>query len=94
MPQRGSRARWRRNRRAPGIYKDDELDFAGTCVGIVERERLMDGSRVEVGDAIVGMPSAGVHANGSRSCAGSQLEDYDGEDLLAPTRLYLDDVRP
>ncbi len=48
----------------PGIYKEAELDFAGTCVGIVERERLIDGSRIEVGDAIVGLPSAGVHANG------------------------------
>ncbi len=78
----------------PGIYKDDELDFAGTCVGIVERERLIDGSRIEVGDAIVGLPSAGVHANGFTLVRRIlELEDYDGEDLLAPTRLYLDDVR-
>ena len=78
----------------PGIYKDDELDFAGTCVGIVERERLIDGSRIEVGDAIVGMPSAGVHANGFTLVRRIlELEDYDGEDLLAPTRLYLHDVR-
>ncbi|MDQ3381895.1 MAG: phosphoribosylformylglycinamidine cyclo-ligase [Actinomycetota bacterium] len=78
----------------PGIYRDDELDFAGTCVGIVGRERLIDGSRIEEGDAVVGMPSAGVHANGFtlvRRILG--LEDYGGEDLLAPTRLYLDDVR-
>ncbi len=78
----------------PGIYREEELDFAGTCVGIVERERVIDGSRIEAGDAIVGFPSTGVHANGftlvRRVLEG---EDYAGEDLLAPTRLYLDDVR-
>jgi phosphoribosylformylglycinamidine cyclo-ligase len=78
----------------PGIYRDEELDFAGTCVGIVERERLIDGSRIEAGDAIVGLPSAGVHANGFTLVRRVlEHEDYDGEDLLAPTRLYLHDVR-
>jgi phosphoribosylformylglycinamidine cyclo-ligase len=78
----------------PGIYREGELDFAGTCVGIVAREALIDGSTVAEGDAIVGLPSSGVHANGFtlvRSVV--ELEDYTGEDLLAPTRLYLDDVR-
>jgi len=78
----------------PGIYREDELDFAGTCVGIVERDKLVDGSRIEAGDLVVGFPSAGVHANGFtlvRSVLA--LEDYAGDDLLAPTRLYLDDVR-
>jgi phosphoribosylformylglycinamidine cyclo-ligase len=78
----------------PGIYREDELDFAGTCIGLVERDHLVDGSRVEAGDVVLGFPSAGVHANGFtlvRSIL--ELEDYDGADLLAPTRLYLDDVR-
>jgi phosphoribosylformylglycinamidine cyclo-ligase len=78
----------------PGVYREGELDFAATCVGIVERGSLIDGSRIEAGDAIVGFPSAGVHANGFslvRRVLAS--EDYDGDDLLAPTRLYLDDVR-
>ena len=78
----------------PGIYKDDELDFAGTCVGIVERDRLIDGSQIDVGDLVVGFASAGVHANGFTLVRRVlELEDYDGADLLAPTRLYLDDVR-
>jgi phosphoribosylformylglycinamidine cyclo-ligase len=78
----------------PGIYRDDELDFAGTCVGIVERDRVIDGSRIEEGDAIVGFSSAGVHANGFTLVRRVlEHEDYTGEDLLAPTRLYLDDVR-
>ena len=78
----------------PGIYREDELDFAGTCVGRVERARLLDGSAIQEGDAVVGLPSAGVHANGftlvRRVLAD---EDYAGDDLLAPTRLYLDEVR-
>ena len=78
----------------PGIYREDELDFAGTCVGIVDRERVIDGSRIEAGDAVVGLPSAGVHANGFTLVRRIlELEDYAGEDLLAPTRLYVDDVR-
>jgi phosphoribosylformylglycinamidine cyclo-ligase len=77
----------------PGIYREGELDFAGTCVGVVEREDVIDGSRIEEGDAIVGFPSAGVHANGFTLVRRVlEEEDYDGEDLLAPTRLYLDDV--
>jgi phosphoribosylformylglycinamidine cyclo-ligase len=78
----------------PGIYRDDELDFAGTCVGVVERERVIDGSAVVAGDIVIGLPSAGVHANGFTLVRQIlEREDYDGEDLLAPTRLYLDDVR-
>jgi phosphoribosylformylglycinamidine cyclo-ligase len=78
----------------PGIYQEQELDFAGTCVGVVERENVIDGSRVEAGHAVVGLPSAGVHANGFTLVRRVlELEDYEGEDLLAPTRCYLDDVR-
>jgi len=78
----------------PGIYRDDELDFAGTCVGIVSEERVIDGSIVDEGDVVVGFASAGAHANGFtlvRSVI--EVEDYRGDDLLAPTRLYLDHVR-
>jgi phosphoribosylformylglycinamidine cyclo-ligase len=78
----------------PGVYRDAELDFAGTCVGVVERDALIDGSKVSVGDSIVGLASSGVHANGFTLVRRILEEDeYDGEDLLAPTRLYLDDVR-
>jgi phosphoribosylformylglycinamidine cyclo-ligase len=78
----------------PGTYREGELDFAGTCVGIVDRDRVLDGARVQAGDYVVGLPSAGVHANGFTLVrAILELEDYDGPDLLAPTRLYLDDVR-
>ncbi|MBA2359235.1 MAG: phosphoribosylformylglycinamidine cyclo-ligase [Actinobacteria bacterium] len=78
----------------PGIYREGELDFAGTCVGLVERADLIDGSRVEAGDVVLGLPSAGLHANGFslvRRLVGDG--DFDADLLLAPTRLYLDEVR-
>ncbi len=78
----------------PGIYREGELDFAGTCVGIVEPGLLIDGSLIREGDLVVGFPSAGVHANGFTLVRRVlEQENYDGEDLLAPTRLYLDEVR-
>jgi phosphoribosylformylglycinamidine cyclo-ligase len=78
----------------PGVYRDGELDFAATCVGVAERDALVDGSLVEAGDAVLGLPSAGVHANGFTLVRRVlEDEDYDGPDLLAPTNLYLADVR-
>jgi len=78
----------------PGVYREGELDFAATCVGIVDRDRVIDGSRVTEGDVVIGLPSAGVHANGFTLVRRVlELEDYEGDDLLAPTRLYLEDVR-
>src|SRR5215210_4001011 len=78
----------------PDVYRSGELDFAATCVGVVERDRLIDGSAVQEGDAVIGLPSAGVHANGFTLVRRVlEEENYEGDDLLAPTRLYLDDVR-
>ena len=76
----------------PGIYAEGELDFAGTCVGIVDEP--LTGATIEAGDVVVGFASAGVHANGfTLARRVLEVEDYDGEDLLAPTRLYLDVAR-
>jgi phosphoribosylformylglycinamidine cyclo-ligase len=78
----------------PDVYRAGELDFAAACVGLVGQDDLIDGSRVEPGDAVIGFPSAGVHANGFTLVRRVlEEEDYDGPDLLAPTRLYLDEVR-
>ncbi|HKT43484.1 MAG TPA: phosphoribosylformylglycinamidine cyclo-ligase [Gaiellaceae bacterium] len=78
----------------PDVYREDELDFAATCVGVVEREALIDGTAIEAGDVVIGFPSAGVHANGFTLVRRVlEIEDYDGDDLLAPTRLYLDVAR-
>jgi phosphoribosylformylglycinamidine cyclo-ligase len=78
----------------PGIYRDSELDFAGTCVGVLDRRDLIDGSRCEAGDVVIGLPSSGLHTNGFslvRNLVGD--DDFDADLLLAPHRLYLDDVR-
>jgi phosphoribosylformylglycinamidine cyclo-ligase len=78
----------------PGIYREDEIDFCGTCVGVVERGRVIDGSRIEHGDVVVGFASAGIHANGF-SLVRRLVGDgpFDAELLLPPTRLYLPEVR-
>jgi phosphoribosylformylglycinamidine cyclo-ligase len=78
----------------PGVYRENELDFAGTCVGIVDRDRLIDGTRCEPGDVVVGFPSDGIHTNGFslvRTLVGD--DDFDAELLLTPHRLYLEEVR-
>ena len=76
----------------PGIYREGELDFAGTCVGVVAEP--LDGSAIEAGDAVLGFASAGLHANGFTLVRKVlDEEDYDGPDLLSPTRLYLDVAR-
>ena len=78
----------------PGIYRGEELDFAGACVGLVRKADLIDGSRCESGDVVIGLPSSGLHANGFtlvRSLVGDG--EFDADLLLPPTRLYLEDVR-
>ena len=78
----------------PGVYREEELDFAGTCVGIVDRDELIDGSRCEPGDLVLGLPSSGLHTNGFslvRALVGDGA--FDADLLLTPHRLYLDDVR-
>jgi phosphoribosylformylglycinamidine cyclo-ligase len=78
----------------PSVYREGELDFAGTCVGLVHRSDLIDGSRCRPGDVVIGLPSTGVHTNGYslvRAVVGD--EPFDADLLLAPHRLYLDEVR-
>jgi phosphoribosylformylglycinamidine cyclo-ligase len=78
----------------PGIYRDEEIDFCGTVVGIVERDRLIDGSRARAGDAVLGLHSAGIHCNGFslvRRIVGE--DDFDADLLLPPTVCYLEQVR-
>ena len=90
----------------PGMYGDGEYDIAGFTCGVVERERLIDGSKVKVGDVLVGIASTGVHSNGF-SLVRKIVEDngFDlhaphaylgdkplGEVLLTPTRIYVKQV--
>ena len=74
----------------PGVYRADELDFAGTCVGVVDRDDVIDGSRCTSGDVVVGLPSNGLHTNGFSLVR--TIGDLPTE-FLAPHRLYLDEVR-
>lgn len=78
----------------PGIYREGEIDFCGTVVGLVERDRLIDGSRVVPGDVVLGLASSGIHCNGFslvRRIVGDG--DVDADLLLPPTVCYLDEVR-
>ena len=92
----------------PGFYADGEYDIAGFIVGVVERERIIDGRAIVPGDALIGIPSAGLHTNGY-SLARRVLFDVCGllpdtfvpelgatvgDALLAPHRSYLNAVRP
>jgi len=79
----------------PGVYGRHEYDIAGFCVGVVERRRLLDGSGVREGDAIIGLASSGVHANGFslvRAALGpAGLRRWKAR-LLRPTRIYVQPV--
>ena len=78
----------------PDVYMPDEIDFVGTCVGLVARADLIDGSGISAGDVVLGLPSSGLHANGFtlvRRLIGD--EDFDADLLLAPTRCYHGDLR-
>jgi phosphoribosylformylglycinamidine cyclo-ligase len=80
----------------PDMYAHGEYDLAGFCVGAVERERLIDGTGIASGDAIIGIASSGPHSNGysliRRVLEAAQPAAIDGmpagERLLAPTRIY------
>ena len=87
----------------PGVYQPGELDLVGSIVGLVDRAHVINGSRIQRGDAIVGLPSSGLHTNGY-SLARRVLDNLDwnellpelngniGEALLAMHRSYLDPV--
>lgn len=84
----------------PSIYKEGEYDLAGFAVGIVKRKNRIDGSRIEKGDLLIGLPSSGVHSNGF-SLIHSFVKDLGekiggktlGEILLTPTRIYVKEVQ-
>ncbi|GAB4148708.1 MAG: phosphoribosylformylglycinamidine cyclo-ligase [Planctomycetaceae bacterium] len=88
----------------PGLYQPGDFDMAGFCVGIVERDQLIDGSKIQPGDVLIGIPSAGFHSNGF-SLIRQVVFDHAGLDihdtvpelnrtvadvLLEPTRIYTD----
>ena len=90
----------------PGFYPEDEYDLAGFTVGVVDKKKIIDNSRMEAGDVIVALPSSGVHSNGfSLVRRVFKVETADltsprtelngrplGETLLAPTKIYVKPV--
>src|SRR6195256_3894050 len=82
----------------PGFYAEGEYDLAGFCVGVVEKSRILDGSRVRATDVILGIASTGLHSNGF-SLARTVLLEHAGlrfegkllDELLAPTAIYAKD---
>lgn len=81
----------------PGVMAEDALDVAGFALGVVEREAIVDGTRVAVGDRVIGLAASGLHSNGF-SLVRRVVERAGGlaaapADLLAPTAIYVDDVR-
>ena len=92
----------------PGLYKEGEYDLAGFCVGLVDREKIIDGRDVSEGDAVIGLMSSGLHSNGFSLARKvifevAELKPEDrpqelggltvGEALLTPTRIYTKQVK-
>jgi phosphoribosylformylglycinamidine cyclo-ligase len=80
----------------PGLLREAEFDICGFGVGAVDRPRVIDGSRIAPGDAVIGLPSTGVHSNGF-SLARHVLPEFETDIelarvLLTPTRIYVPEV--
>ena len=86
----------------PGLYAENEYDLAGFCVGIVDKEKMIDSSRIQVGDKVIGIASSGVHSNGFSlvrkvfEVNEENLKEYReelgetlGEALIRPTKIYI-----
>ena len=93
----------------PGMYSEGEYDIAGFTVGVVEKSKLIDGSKVRAGDVLVGIASSGVHSNGfslvrkalfekAGYTVDTVLDELDGEKLgdvlLTPTKIYVKALSP
>jgi len=83
----------------PGMYQPGDYDVAGFCVGIVEKDQIIDGSNIKPGNKIIALPSSGFHSNGFslvRKVFPNFEEEFEGkplyETLLVPTRLYYKDI--
>jgi phosphoribosylformylglycinamidine cyclo-ligase len=84
----------------PGMYQPNDYDIAGFCVGVAERDALIDGTTVSEGDVIIGLPSSGLHSNGfslARKLFTDTEQQLEGQSisslLLEPTRLYINPIR-
>lgn len=86
----------------PGFYPEDEYDVAGFAVGIVDKQKIIDGKKIKEGDKLIGLASSGIHSNGYSlvrkllNPTSKKLEEYVqafgstlGEELLKPTKIYV-----
>ncbi|MBZ9690930.1 phosphoribosylformylglycinamidine cyclo-ligase [Clostridium sp. M14] len=80
----------------PGFYDEGEYDMAGFAVGIVDKEKIINGSRIKEGDKLIGIASSGIHSNGYslvRKIFTDLNEDFNGEEvwktLITPTKIYV-----
>lgn len=90
----------------PGFYNNNEYDIAGFCVGVVDKEKIINGADITEGDYIIGLPSSGIHSNGyslvrkivfekknlNPDTYFEELNCTIGEELLKPTRIYVNPV--
>ena len=89
----------------PGFYAKNEYDMAGFAVGVVDREKIINGKNIVEGDVIIGLPSSGIHSNGyslvrkiffffETSCKEfvTSLNETLGETLLKPTKIYVKEI--
>lgn len=79
----------------PGMYAPGEYDLAGFCVGVVDKDRIIDGTAIKPGDAVIGLQSNGIHSNGyslvRAVLSHAEIKRMSGE-LLKPTRIYVKPV--
>ena len=86
----------------PGVYAEGEFDLVGTIIGLVDRDKIIDGSTIQPGDKLLALMSGGLQTNGfslaRRALAGKLYEPFEestvGETLLTPHRSYLETVAP
>ena len=90
----------------PGLYKENDYDLAGFCVGIVDKEKIITGEKIKKGDHIFGLKSSGIHSNGyslvrkivlekEKLSLDEKIEGLDtslGEELLKPTKIYVKEI--
>ena len=79
----------------PGMYKEGEYDIAGFCVGVVEKDKIINGNKIQIGDKLIGIASSGLHSNGyslvRKVLNPKELKRMSAE-LLKPTRIYVKPV--
>jgi phosphoribosylformylglycinamidine cyclo-ligase len=81
----------------PGMYKPEDYDLAGFTVGVVEKPKIIDGSKIRPGDVVIGLPSSGVHSNGysllRKVFSPAEQKKY-AKLVLEPTRIYVKNILP